>query len=113
MGFLRGAGAAALALALAACGSPGSTDSGSSDGGGSSGGGGLPDTIKIMDVNGLTGPVVFAGSNAATGTALAVEADGLLGEKTIESDSKDAAADAQQAASFASQGRLTAVVDQP
>ena len=59
-----------------------------------------------MDINGLTGPVAFAGSNAAKGTALAIEqieADGLLGDTTIEVDSKDAAADPQQAASFASQ----------
>jgi branched-chain amino acid transport system substrate-binding protein len=103
--FLAGAGAVTLALALAACSSPGSSDS-SSSGGDTSGGGGLPDTIKIMDINGLTGPVAFAGSNAAKGTALAVEqieADGLLGETKLEIDSKDAAADPQQAASFASQ----------
>jgi len=103
--LLSGAGALSLALALAACSSPGS-DSGSSSGESASGGGGLPDTIKIMDINGLTGPVAFAGSNAAKGTALAIEQiedDGLLGETTIEIDSKDAAADPQQAASFASQ----------
>ena len=100
-----GAGAVTLAIALAACSSPGS-DNSSSDGGSSGGGGGLPDTIKIMDINGLTGPVAFAGTNAAKGTELAVEqieADGLLGNTKIEIDSKDAAADPQQAASFASQ----------
>ena len=103
--FLGGAGALTLALALAACSSPGS-DSDSSGGEAASGGGGLPDTIKIMDINGLTGPVAFAGSNAAKGTELAIEQiedDGLLGDTTIEVDSKDAAADPQQAASFASQ----------
>jgi branched-chain amino acid transport system substrate-binding protein len=103
--LLTGAGALTLALALAACSSPGG-DSDSSGGEAASGGGGLPDTIKIMDINGLTGPVAFAGSNAAKGTSLAVEqieADGLLGDTTIEIDSKDAAADPQQAASFASQ----------
>ena len=52
--FLSGAGALTLALALAACSSPGS-DSDSSGGEAASGGGGLPDTIKIMDINGLTG----------------------------------------------------------
>ena len=78
--LLTGAGAVTLALALAACSSPGS-DNSSSGSGSSGGGGGLPATIKIMDINGLTGPVAFAGSNAAKGTALAVEqieADGLL-----------------------------------
>ena len=108
--FLSGAGALTLALALAACSSPGS-DSDSSGGEAASGGGGLPDTIKIMDINGLTGPVAFAGSNAAKGIDLAIEqieADGLLGETTIEVDSKDAAADPQEAASFASQ----AIADQ-
>ena len=102
--LLSGAGAVTLALALAACSSPGGTSA--SSGSSSSGGGGLPDTIKIMDINGLTGPVAFAGSNAAKGTALAVEqieADGLLGKSKLEIDSKDAAADPQQAASFASQ----------
>ena len=102
--LLSGAGAVTLALALAACSSPGCTSA--SSGSSSSGGGGLPDTIKIMDINGLTGPVAFAGSNAAKGTALAVEqieADGLLGKSKLEIDSKDAAADPQQAASFASQ----------
>ena len=102
--LLTGAGALTLALALAACSSPGSTSS--SSGSGSSGGGGLPDTIKVMDINGLTGPVAFAGTNAAKGTDLAVEqieADGLLGDTTIEVDGKDAAASPQEAASFASQ----------
>jgi branched-chain amino acid transport system substrate-binding protein len=102
--LLTGAGAVTLALALAACSSPGSDNS--SSGSGSSGGGGLPDTIKVMDINGLTGPVAFAGTNAAKGTELAIEqieADGLLGSTKIEVDSKDAAADPQQAASFASQ----------
>ena len=103
--LLTGAGAVTLALALAACSSPGSDQLllGQRLVGG---GGGLPATIKIMDINGLTGPVAFAGSNAAKGTALAVEqieADGLLGDTKIEVDSKDAAADPQQAASFASQ----------
>jgi branched-chain amino acid transport system substrate-binding protein len=103
--LFTGAGAITLALALAACSSPGDSSSSSSHES-SSGGGGLPATIKIMDINGLTGPVAFAGSNAAKGTALAVEqieADGLLGDSKLEIDSKDAAADPQQAASFASQ----------
>jgi branched-chain amino acid transport system substrate-binding protein len=103
--LLSGAGAITLALALAACSSPGS-DNSSSSGDSASSGGGLPASIKVMDINGLTGPVAFAGSNAAKGTALAVEqieADGLLGDTKIEVDSKDAAADPQQAASFASQ----------
>jgi len=103
--LLTGAGVVTVALALAACSSPSSGGS-SSAGGSSAAGGGLPSTIKIMDINGLTGPVAFAGSNAAKGTALAVEqieADGLLGSTKLQINSKDAAADPQQAASFASQ----------
>lgn len=99
------AGAIAVAIALAACSAPGNTNSSASSSS-SAGGGGLPDSIKIMDINGLTGPVAFAGSNAAKGTQLAVEqiaADGLLGNTKLQVDSKDAAADPQQAASFASQ----------
>lgn len=101
---LLGVGAAVLALAAAACSAPGGNSASGSTGGG--GGNGLPGTVKVMDVNGLTGPVAFAGTNAKKGTDLAVEqieAQGLLGKTKIQVDYKDAAADPQQAASLASQ----------
>jgi branched-chain amino acid transport system substrate-binding protein len=102
-----GASALLLAVGLAACSSP-SDDSGSSGGGGdsSASGEGLPDTVKLMSINGLTGPVAFAGTNAQKGYDLAIEqieADGLLGDTTIEIDYRDSAASPQEAASFASQ----------
>jgi branched-chain amino acid transport system substrate-binding protein len=103
--LLSASGALALAVALAACSAPGSGGS-SSSGGGGGGGGGLPGTVKVMDINGLTGPVAFAGTNARKGTELAIEQiekDGLLGSTKIQVDFKDAAADPQQAASLASQ----------
>jgi branched-chain amino acid transport system substrate-binding protein len=96
----------ALALGLTACSSPGSATSSSSASSGSSGGGGLPSTIKIASINGLTGAVSFAGLNAQKGTDLAIaeiEADGLLGKTTIEVDYRDSAASPQDAASFASE----------
>ena len=104
---LNGAGALVLALGLAACTSPGSgtSDSGSGAGGGS-GGEGLPDTIRIMSIRALTGPVSFAGLNAQKGIDLAIEeieADGLLRETTVEVDSRDSSTSPQEAASFASQ----------
>ncbi len=102
---LSGAGALLLAVGLAACGSP---SSGGGGGGGDGGGGGegLPDTIKIMNIRALTGPVSFAGLAAQQGIDLAlaeIEEDGLLGDSTLEVDSRDSAASAQEAASFASQ----------
>ncbi len=104
---LGGAGALVLALGLAACTSPGSgTPDGESGAGGSSGGEGLPDTIRIMSIRALTGPVSFAGLNAQKGIDLAIEeiaADGLLGETTVEVDSRDSSTSPQEAASFASQ----------
>lgn len=103
---LHGAGALVLALGVAACTSPGSGSSGGSASGSAEGGGGLPDTIKVMSVNGLTGPVSFAGLNAQKGVDLAIEqieADGLLGDTTVEVDYRDSAASPQEAASFASQ----------
>ena len=103
----RGGAALVLALGLAACTSPGSGTSGSgSDAGGGSGAEGLPDTLRIMSIRALTGPVSFAGLNAQKGIDLAIEqieADGLLGETTIEVDSRDSASSPQEAASFASQ----------
>lgn len=103
---IGGAGALALVLAVAACTSPGSDSS--SGGAASAGGGGegLPDTIKVMSIRALTGPVSFAGLNAQKGIDLAIEqieADGLLGGTTIEVDSRDSATSPQEAASFASQ----------
>lgn len=104
---LSGAGALVLAVGLAACSSPSSGGSGGSGGGGGEGGGGgLPDSIKIMNIRALTGPVSFAGLAAQQGIDLAlaeIEEDGLLGDSTIEIDSRDSAASAQEAASFASQ----------
>jgi branched-chain amino acid transport system substrate-binding protein len=100
------AGALVLAVGLAACSSPASNNAGSAGGGSSAGGEGLPSTVKLMAINGLTGPVAFAGTNAQKGYDLAVEqieADGLLGDTTIQIDYNDSAADPQQAASFASQ----------
>ena len=103
---LGGAGALALVLAVAACTSPGS---GSSSGGAAGAGGGaegLPDTIRVMSIRALTGPVSFAGLNAQKGIDLAIEqieADGLLGDTAIEVDSRDSATSPQEAASFASQ----------
>ncbi len=98
--------AVALAVVLAACSSP-SSDGGSSSSGGSGGGGeGLPDTVKIMNIRALTGPVSFAGLAAQQGIELAlaeIKAEGLLGETTLEIDTRDSAASAQEAASFASQ----------
>jgi branched-chain amino acid transport system substrate-binding protein len=100
-------GALAMAVALAACSAP--TSGGSSGGGGTGGGGGgegLPDTVRVMSIRALTGPVSFAGLNAQKGIDLAVEqieADGLLGETTVEVDSRDSATSPQEAASFASQ----------
>lgn len=99
----RAAGAVALAVTLAACSSP---SEGGSSGGGGGGGEGLPDTIKIMNIRALTGPVSFAGLAAQQGIDLAleeIEADGLLGDSTLELDTRDSAASAQEAASFASQ----------
>ncbi|MGY1773707.1 ABC transporter substrate-binding protein [Blastococcus sp. SYSU D00813] len=105
-------GALLLAVALAACSSPGdSSSSGGGGGGGGGGGEGLPDTVKLMSITGLTGPVAFAGTNAQKGYDLAIEqieADGLLGDTTIEIDYRDSAASPQEAASFASQ----AIADQ-
>src|SRR5215218_5609846 len=104
---LGGAGALLLAVGLAACSSPSDSSSGSGGGSGGGGGGdGLPDTVTLMSINGLTGPVAFAGTNAQKGYDLAIEeieADGLLGDTTIEIEYKDSAASAQEAASFASQ----------
>ena len=103
---LSGAGALVLAVGLAACSSPSSEGSGGSGGGGGGGGEGLPDTIKIMNIRALTGPVSFAGLAAQQGIDLAlteIEGDGLLGESTVELDTRDSAASAQEAASFASQ----------
>ncbi|SEO54295.1 ABC transporter substrate-binding protein [Trujillonella endophytica] len=104
---LGGAGALLLAVGLAACSSPGDGGSGGgSGGGGGDGGEGLPDTIKIMNIRALTGPVSFAGLAAQQGIDLAlaeIEEDGLLGDSTIELDTRDSAASAQEAASFAGQ----------
>jgi branched-chain amino acid transport system substrate-binding protein len=103
--LLSGAGALTLALAMAACSSP-SSGGNSAAGDSSASGGGLPDTIKIMNIRALTGPVSFAGLAAQQGIDLAleeIEADGLLGDSTLELDSRDSAASAQEAASFASQ----------
>lgn len=101
------AGVVALAVTLAACSSPSSGGSSDADSGsGGSGGGGLPDTVKIMNIRALTGPVSFAGLAAMQGIELAleeIEADGLLGDSTLELDTRDSAASAQEAASFASQ----------
>ncbi|WP_029429787.1 ABC transporter substrate-binding protein [Blastococcus sp. URHD0036] len=108
---LGSAGALLLAVGLAACSSPSDSSSGSGSGGSGGGGEGLPDTVTLMAINGLTGPVAFAGTNAQKGYDLAVEqveADGLLGDTTIEIEYKDSAASAQEAASFASQ----AITDQ-
>ena len=101
---LSGAGALVLAVGLAACSSPGDSSSSGGGGGGGGGGEGLPDTVKLMSINGLTGPVAFAGTNAQKGYDLAIEqieADGLLGDTTIEIDYRDSAASPQEAASFA------------
>lgn len=101
----RTAGAAVLAVALAACSSPSGAESGGSGGGGG-GGEGLPETVKIMNIRALTGPVSFAGLAAQQGIDLAleeIEAEGLLGDTAIELDTRDSAASAQEAASFASQ----------
>lgn len=99
----RAVALSALVVSLAACSAPGDETGG---GGGSGGGEGLPDTIKIMSINGLTGPVAFAGTNAQKGTELAleeIEADGLLDDTTIEVEFLDSAADVEEAASMASQ----------
>ncbi|WP_409332391.1 ABC transporter substrate-binding protein [Trujillonella humicola] len=103
---LSGAGALVLAVGLAACSSPGDATSGGGGGGGGGGGEGLPDTIKIMNIRALTGPVSFAGLAAQEGIDLAlaeIEEEGILGDSTIELDTRDSAASAQEAASFASQ----------
>ncbi|MGK5170394.1 ABC transporter substrate-binding protein [Geodermatophilus sp. CPCC 205761] len=103
---LRGAGALLLAVGLAACSSPADTAPSGGGGGEGSGGEGLPDTVRIMSIRALTGPVSFAGLNAQKGIDLAlemIEEDGLLGETTIEVESRDSATSPQEAASFASQ----------
>ena len=82
---LTGAGALVLAATLAACSSPSSGGSGGGGGGGG-GGDGLPDTIKIMNIRALTGPVNFAGLAAQQGIDLAlaeIEEDGLLGDSIL------------------------------
>jgi branched-chain amino acid transport system substrate-binding protein len=103
---IGGVAVLALALGLTACSSPGSDSTSSSASSGSGGGGGLPDTINVASINGLTGAVSFAGLNAQKGTDLALEAikaDGLLGGTTIRVDYRDSAASPQDAASFASE----------
>lgn len=98
--------ALALTVALGACTAPGDADTGTPAAGEGAGGEGLPASITVLDVNGLTGPVSFAGLSAQKGTDLAVqdiEAAGLLGETTIEVDYRDSAASPQEAASFVSQ----------
>ncbi|MGY2067260.1 ABC transporter substrate-binding protein [Blastococcus sp. SYSU DS0619] len=105
---LTGAGALLLAVGLAACSSPAGGGSEASGGGGGGGGGGegLPETVQVMNIRALTGPVSFAGLAAQQGIDLAlaeIEAEGLLGDTTLEVDTRDSAASAQEAASFASQ----------
>lgn len=103
---LSGAGALVLAVGLAACSAPGDSSSEGGGSGGGDGGGALPDTVKLMSISGLTGPVAFAGLDAQKGYDLAVEMiaeDGLLGDTAIEIDYRDPANNPQEAASFASQ----------
>ncbi len=105
---LGGTGVLAVAVVLAACSAPSSGGSGGGGSGGDGGGGGegLPDTVRVMSIRALTGPVSFAGLNAQKGIDLAleeIEADGLLEGTTIEVDSRDSSTSPQEAASFASQ----------
>ncbi|MDR7303950.1 ABC transporter substrate-binding protein [Haloactinomyces albus] len=91
------AGAATLVVGLAGCG-------GSS--GASNAGGGLPETVKIMSIKEMTGPVSFAGIHATRGIKLAVEQinqQDFLGETDLKIEVKDSAASAQKAASFTTQ----------
>lgn len=96
--LLAATGATAL-LAAAAC---GTNEAGES----SSTGEGLPDTIKIMSIKEMTGPVSFAGENSTKGIDLAVEQineQGFLGDTKLEIDLKDASDSTQEAASLATQ----------
>ena len=96
--LLAATGATAL-LAAAAC---GTNEAGES----SSKGEGLPDTIKIMSIKEMTGPVSFAGENSTKGIDLAVEQineQGFLGDTKLEIDLKDASDSTQEAASLATQ----------
>ncbi|RFU19112.1 ABC transporter substrate-binding protein [Geodermatophilus marinus] len=104
----RAAGALALAAGLAACSSPADTGSSGAAGGGADACAGqeLPESVRIMNIRALTGPVSFAGLNAQKGIDLAlaeIEADGLLEGTTIELDTRDSSTSPQEAASFASQ----------
>jgi branched-chain amino acid transport system substrate-binding protein len=103
---LSGAGALLLAAGLAACSAPSSGGSESGGDGGGGGGEGLPETVQVMSIRALTGPVSFAGLNAQKGIDLAleqIEEDGLLEGTTIEVDTRDSSTSPQEAASFASQ----------
>ncbi|UOE20886.1 ABC transporter substrate-binding protein [Thermobifida halotolerans] len=94
-------GAATLIAGLTAC---GSSDAGEAAGSGA--GEGLPDTIKIMSIKEMTGPVAFAGENSTKGVDLAVEQineQGFLGDTKLEIDLKDSSDSTQEAASFATQ----------
>jgi branched-chain amino acid transport system substrate-binding protein len=87
--------AVAALLTVAACG-------GGDDGGGASGGDGLPDTIKVVSTNPLTGVVAFAGEGANRGYELAIkeinESDFLEGT-TLELEKADTKSEPQTAAS--------------
>lgn len=90
-------GAAVLLAGLVGCGSASEPEAA---------GEGLPDTVKVMSIKEMTGPVAFAGTNSTKGIDLAVEQineEGFLGETTLEIDLKDSAASPQEAASFATQ----------
>lgn len=104
--WLRAAGALLIAIGATACTAPGGQAGAPAGASGGGGGEGLPPTIKILSTRALTGPVSFAGINAQKGIDLAVERiaqDGLLGGSTLEIETKDVAASAQEAASAASQ----------
>jgi branched-chain amino acid transport system substrate-binding protein len=96
--------AAVLTTGLAACGSSAASHSGGASA--DSGGSGLPNTIKVMAIRPMTGPVAFAGINAHKGAALAVQQINqrhVLGDTKLKVDLKDAGASRQKATSFATQ----------
>lgn len=89
---------------LAACAAPSGETTDSGEGGDA--GSGLPDTVKVMSIRELTGPLTYAGEGAQRGIDLAIshiEADGLLGQTSIDVDVRDNGGAPEESAAAASE----------